>query len=191
MYIKILSREEAFQRLLLQQRWLENRPELQRQKLDDMVLLALAESANEPLAVIQMFTMLTEAGITPSANVLSCLSQYFRSYLNGNGGVSLDHAFGLKPKQRVGHPISHQRSRHERGRLVYMMWCKRKEASDRGNVLSILNAAGQVINELNLLDISEDTLEKEYSAFNADSVFDAAYTICADTLEQQMTPPKQ
>jgi hypothetical protein len=170
---------EAWERLLIQQRWLEARPEFLAVKDQQKLQLMLAEGtpSNDTIGVIRQFSLLVDNGITPPAHILVAVAKGFREYLKSESLASLDVAFHLKPKQRVGHPLKHRKERETRARILYQIWCLRREAKSNGEKLSIENAAGKIINLLERTDLTEDGLKKDYIAMDIDSIFDEAMDV--------------
>lgn len=99
--------------------------------------------------------------------------------------MSLDEAFDLKPKQKTGHPLKDRLRKESNGRLFYMMWCTRTQNRKDGLVLSIEDAAGAVIDALNL-EIDSETLKKYYCNSGAEYIFNDVKTMIE--LDQD-TPP--
>ena len=166
----------AFDQLLLEQSWVEaSRSVFGVRPIDDYLQLAFAENVNtdDSIDIIRQFTLLVEKGITPPAVILSAIASSFRVYMQQDPFDSLDYAFNLKRKQSVGHPLKHRSSKEKRGRIVYLIWCLRHKAKLENKILSIENAAGELINQMNL-DLTEDALKKDYITMNADEVFDKA-----------------
>ena len=146
---------------------------------EDLVQVALAENVktDDAIDVIRQFTLLVKAGITPPPNILVAVALSFGKYISASGELSLDVAFNLKPKQRVGHPLTHRKEKEERGRICYLMWCLRHSAKLNGETLSIEDAAGKVINQLDQTELSEDVLKKDYIKIRADEIFDGVIKI--------------
>lgn len=168
--------EVAWERLRREQGYLFQARTLFRQDSDDeLIQMAFAENqdADDHIGVIRQFVALVDKGITPPPHILASVAAGFRVYLDGSGGKSLDQAFCLKPKQRIGHPLAHRAEKEKRGQIAYVMWCLRREAELRGELLSIENAASAVINRFNLR-YQEDTLKKDYIEMRADDIFGQA-----------------
>lgn len=148
---------------------------------DDLVQMAFAENqeANDAIGVIRQFVALVDTGITPPPHILAAVSSRFRGYKEANGGLSLDEAFGLSRKQRIGHPLKHRAEVEKRGKIIHLMWILRQEKMLSGNDISIEDAAGEIIN-LYGLDLSEDTLKKAYIKKNADKIFGDFYATLRD-----------
>ena len=171
------SDNEVFNQLLLEQSWLEaSRNVLRVRPIEDYLQLAFAENANlnDSVDVIRQFTLLIEKGITPPASILSAVAKSFRNYLDIEPHDSLDTAFNLNKKQRIGHPLAYRAVREQRGRIFYLMWCLRHDGKLKGKEPSIEEVAGVVINKLSL-DLTEDVLKKDYISKQADSIFDGAF----------------
>lgn len=60
------------------------------------------------------------------------------------------------------------------------MWSMRHAATLEGGLLSIEDAAGEVINKLGL-DLDEDALKKSYIEMKADEIFGYAFEVMAET----------
>lgn len=176
--------EDAVDRLLLEQHWLDASRTHFKAKDSDYLQLVFADNANpdDSIDVIRQFTLCIKQGVTPPAKLLIAVANRFDKYLNAKPAESLDTSFDLRPKQRVGHPLKHRATKEERGRIVYFMYCLRRSEKLNGNDLSIENAAGRAINQLGLLDLTEDALKKDYLTMNADEIFDRAIDALGDAL---------
>ena len=173
------SDNEVFNQLLLEQSWLEaSRNVLRVRPIEDYLQLAFAENANlnDSVDVIRQFTLLIEKGITPPASILSAVAKSFRNYLDIEPHDSLDTAFNLNKKQRIGHPLAYRAVREQRGRIFYLMWGLRHDGKLKGKEPSIEEVAGIVINKLSL-DLTEDVLKKDYISKQADSIFNRGLEI--------------
>lgn len=137
------------------------------------LLFAEQQDAGDCIGVIRQFVALIDLGITPPPNILVPVAAGFRAYLNAAGKMSLDESFRLKPKQRVGHPLMHRTEKEKKAQAAYVMWCLRREATLRGDRLSIEDAASEAINRFDL-PYQEDVLKKNYIELNAEEVFSQA-----------------
>jgi len=171
--------QEAWERLLLEQSWLDASRTLMKQYNQNLSQLAFAENANpsDAIDIIRQFFLCVNKGVTPPAHILAVVANGFEKYLSAAEAITLDSALNLKPKQRVGHPLTHRKEREERGRICYQMWCLRHDAKLKGETLSIENAAGQVINQLGSTTLTEDMLKKDYINIKADEIFNQAIKI--------------
>ena len=158
-------------------------PELHANRLDKGIQIVLAENASAPLEVIKSFQNCVYAGVTPPANVLINIAENIAHYFESNGNISLDRAFNLHSKPKVGHPLNHQKTKNYRGAVLHLMYQKRKLAETEGKNISIETAASEVINEFNLAD-SEDALCRAYSVANIDEVFNKAYEATEEFLNK-------
>lgn len=151
-------------------------PEQLENKMKKAVAVSLAEnSGDKPLYVLQSFSNCVFSGATPPPNVLVFVAEGLASYFDNAGELTLDEAFNLQAKQRIGHPLRQQQAKHKRGRVLYYMWRLRRQAEQENRTLSIERAAGEAINTLDLTDVSEDSLSKSYSEIDADELFGNAY----------------
>lgn len=140
---------------------------------------ARATKLDNSIEVIRQFTLLVERGITPPASILNALAIRFRSYLKIKPPDSLDAAFNLKRKQRVGHPLTHRLADEERLKeFFYHMWRIRQQLKKGNKKFSIEEAASQVILLYNL-SISESVLQKKYSELKIDAIFEEALVTLA------------
>ncbi len=89
--------------------------------------------------------------------------------------MTLDQAFSLQSRQRIGHPLKNLAKQQRRAQIIYFMALKRLSAEAQGVDLSIERAASEVINEFGL-DESEDTLTKAYSQAKPEEPLRAAFT---------------
>jgi hypothetical protein len=172
---------EARKRLMLEYSWLDASRVHFKASHDDYIQLAFADNANpeDAIDVIRQYTLLVEKGVTPPPHILIAIAKAFGKYIRQKPRESLDVVFNLKRKQRVGHPLDHRATREERGRFAYLMWSMRQEARQNGDTISIEEAAGEIINRLNLESrgISDDSLKKDYIALKADEVFGRAMEV--------------
>jgi hypothetical protein len=87
---------------------------------------------DDPIDAICRFVSMVYLGVTPTPDILVAIAERMKRYLDGNGALSLDEAFGLKRKQRVGHPLKQRSQDERRGRIIYLMWCLRYKAKSEG-----------------------------------------------------------
>jgi hypothetical protein len=174
--------QDAFEGLLLQEHWLSTHTQFLADSNERKLQLLLAERTNpdDLIDVIRQFVALVDKGITPPAIILAAAAKGFREYIHAAGNKTLDVAFNLKSKQGVGHPLVHRAFREKRARIVYLMWSMRHAATLEGGLLSIEDAAGEVINKLGL-DLDEDALKKSYIEMKADEIFGYAFEVMAET----------
>lgn len=175
--------QEAMQSLELEETWLDKRPK-DASEISRFMHVEMAKLADGNLEAIQSFVQLIKMGITPPSNVLLILAEGFADYLERET-ISLDEAFDLKKKQRVGHPIKHQRAQHERRHLLYAMWCLRKQNQNKGVALSIEDAAGEIINRLGA-DVEQEMLKTEYIRAKTQDILDGAYNALPDEVKATM-----
>ena len=175
--------QNAYESLLLDEHWLSLRPSRFDNQIEKGVQLLFGENVKheDSIDVIRQFVALIDQGITPNAIVLAAVSNSFKKYISTEN-KTLDDCFNLKKKQSVGHPLKHRKEKEQRGRILFLIWCIRDDAKNRGETISIESAAGQVINELNL-DDNEGALAKEYSAKKIDQIFDNAKQAILETME--------
>lgn len=62
----------------------------------------------EPIDVIEDFRYSVHNGLMPNPNALIFVANCIAAYLESKGKISLDEAFGMKSKQRVGNPAQHR-----------------------------------------------------------------------------------
>ena len=160
----MIDKSDSNSQLFLEQTWLiTSRNVMRVRPVEDYLQLAFADNANlnDSVDVIRQFTLLIEKGITPPASILSAVAKSFRNYLDIEPHDSLDAAFNLNKKQRIGHPLAYRAVCEERGRIFYFMWYLRHDGKLKGKEPSIEEVAGIVINEWSL-DLTEDVLKKDY-----------------------------
>lgn len=131
---------------------------------------------DDNIDLIRQFQLMTFLGLTPKTNLLVGVATCFKKYIDSEGKMSLDEAFGLKPKRKTGHPLKDRLKKESNGRLFYMMWCTRAQTRKDGHVLSIEDAAGAVIDALNL-KIDSETLKKYYCNSGAENIFNDVKTM--------------
>ncbi len=153
---------------------------------ENLLQLAFAENANpnDAIDIIRQFFLCVNKGITPPAHILAVVASGFEKYISAPEAMSLDSALNLKPKQRVGHPLTHRKEKEYRGRICYQMWCLRYDAELKGETLSIEKAAGKVINQLGSTTLTEDILKKDYINLKADEIFNLAFNLAINTLKE-------
>lgn len=174
--------ENAWERLRREQGYLSAARTLFKHDGDDelvQLLFAEQQDAADCIGVFRQLVILIDKGITPPPNILVSVAAGIREYLNAAGKVSLDESFRLKPKQRVGHPLTHRAEKERKAQIAYVMWCLRREAMLRGDRLSIEDAASEAINRFNL-PYQEDVLKKNYIELNAEEVFSQAAEVIDD-----------
>jgi hypothetical protein len=76
--------------------------------------------AASPLDRLKHFRVAIAAGIYPDSHTLAFVQRAFAKYLDG--ARSLDEAFGLKSRQRVGNPAQHDTANEARNRRCYEMY---------------------------------------------------------------------
>lgn len=158
-------------------------PECREKRLKKGIEVSFAEnSGDKPLDVLRAFSSCIFAGVTPPPRVLVFVAECLASYFDNTGGITLDEAFNLQSRQRIGHPLKQQQSQHKRGRILYYMWQLRKQAEYENRTLSIENAAGEAINNLGLTDVTEDSLKKSYIDIDADDIFNNAMEVMHEFL---------
>ncbi len=174
---------EAVRSLELEETWLDKRPKDARE-ISRFMHVEMAKLVDSSLDAIQSFTQLIKNGITPPSNVLLILAERFADYLERET-ISLDEAFCLKKKQRVGHPIKHQKAQQKRKHLLYAIWCLRKQNQNKGVALSIEDAAGEIINRLGA-DVEQEMLKTEYIRAKTQDILDGAYNALPDEVKASM-----
>lgn len=101
-------------------------------------------------------------GITPSAMILMRIAEYFDRYLSDDSGkLSLDEAFKLKHRPKIGSPIKQKKWLLNKASIATGMWIQKTISKLKGDEISILEAAGIIINKWNL-PADEESLKKEY-----------------------------
>ncbi|MBT9097206.1 hypothetical protein KFZ76_05720 [Methylovulum psychrotolerans] len=177
--------DEAFAMLTREATIRDMVPEYAENKIKKGVAILFAElSGDKPLDILRSFSDCVFSGATPPPNVLVFIAECLTSYFDNEGKITLDKAFNLQSRQRIGHPLKDQQAKHKRGRILYYMWQLRKQAETENRTLSIFKAAGETINTLGLTDVSEYSLEKSYTEIDADEIFDNLFN---EMLEFQRT----
>ncbi len=115
------------------------------------------------------------SGATPSAAVLIHVAECFDKYLNDDSGMlSLDEAFKLSHRPRLGNPIKQEQWLQNKMTILLAMWLQRKINELKGNKLSIENAAGIIIDKWNL-DEDAESLKKAYIKSKIDKEYEGRY----------------
>ncbi len=79
------------------------------------------EDKPNPVQVLESFRTTITAGVIPDTNTLIFVAKCFAVYLEGKGKVSLDVAFGMPSKQRVGNPAQHKAKLDDEGQYLFRM----------------------------------------------------------------------
>ena len=174
-YFSVID-EEAKERLLLQQIWLEARPDFLADSQQRKLQIMLSESADDMIDTLRQFCLLIKEGITPPAHILVPLAIHFGRYLDAQDGSSLDEAFKLKKKQgKNGSPLKHKRFREERQLLLFLMADLRYQARKNGKKMpSIEKAAAHIINQRNL-SVQEESLKADYIKTRTEEIYFEAF----------------
>jgi hypothetical protein len=174
--------EEARASLSRQQIALELAPQFAADWQQHVLLKAFAEFSirGDSIDTIRQFTSCVYGGVMPPPNILIALAEAFSTYLDGAGASTLDAAFALQARQKIGNPLKNRMHKEERATVLFKMWQLRHASEAAGKKISILDAAGLLINELNLEE-SEDTLSKAYSEANFDEVIGKSQQIVEET----------
>lgn len=155
-------------------------PEFCENKFAKIVETAAAENVSgKPLDLLKAFSDCVFSGTTPPPNILIFVAEKLALYFDKAGEMSLDESFDLKSKQSVGHPLKQDYEKKKRGPALAYMWQLRKQATCEKKVLSIENAAGLAITDLEL-DVSEDSLKKSYINNRVDEVLDNASDVISE-----------
>lgn len=166
--------EDSFAMLTREATVRELVPEFSENKRKIAIYVLLAEhSGTDMLQAVTSFSRCVFAGVTPPPSLLAKVAEAFNGYLKARGQLTLDRAFDLQTKQKVGNPFKHRAAQARRGQILHDMWALRKEREAKGEPLSILKAASEVINRLSLSD-EEDALTRDYSRLKIQEIFDRA-----------------
>ncbi len=123
------------------------------------------------IEAISDFATCVYAGEPPNPAVTVLIAEGFQRYLAGNGDISLDEAFGRKKRKGSSHPLKKKHTDDERNKHCFMMHRLIKDARTRGKKLSILAAAAQVKETLNLHK-DKESLRTEYISNGGTEYFD-------------------
>ena len=176
---------DALGRLTRQHTALELAPAFVRTRKENILASLISGLAcGDALDQLEAFRALIYEGLIPPPSILIPIAEALDDHFKANGALSLDAAFELKPKQKLGHPISAKENKTERGRIHNDMWLIRKSEQLVGRTVSIEEAAGRVINNRNLA-ISEDALKKSYINSDVDRVLDRAADALAESVDRR------
>ncbi len=75
----------------------------------------------DPIESIEQFRIAVTNGVVPSPNILIFVCNCFAKYLEANGRLSLDEAFRMKSKQRVGNPAQQRNDRRIKEEYLFRM----------------------------------------------------------------------
>jgi hypothetical protein len=75
----------------------------------------------QPLQCIEWFRTAVAAGVIPDANTLIFVANSFAVYLEGKGNASLDVAFKMPSKQKVGNASQHKAKRDDDEMFLFRM----------------------------------------------------------------------
>lgn len=139
--------------------------------------LLAAEWGDKPLNVLRSFSTLVFGGTTPPPNMLVFIAERLKAYLEGDGEITLDEAFNLQSKQRIGHPLKHNKNQEKRMRILYSMFELRNKAKRENRKLSIESAASEALNVLGITDVNEDSLVKNYIELEIEKMFEMKFKI--------------
>jgi len=80
---------------------------------------------DSPLSRLEYFEAALLMGALPDADTMFFVGDAIYKYVDGKGAISLDQAFGLKSKQKVGNPSKQRATSQQLGNLLYAMACYR------------------------------------------------------------------
>ncbi len=109
---------------------------------------------DEPFEHIKYASAAFLTGALPDAKTMAFIAYALDKYIRREGNLSLDEAFGLKPKPKAGNPSrKYARNNHLNGKLHDMVWLKANDPN-----LTVEEAAARVC--------EDDSEEKEQSTLN-------------------------
>lgn len=111
-----------------------------------------------PVRWMQQFQAAIAAGVFPDGRALVYVANCFARYLQAEGRVSLDEAFGLKSTQRAGNPSAALAKDERRNRLCYEIYERLKSAPRE----SVTVAAEQVLAEQDVDTLDAESLARYY-----------------------------
>jgi hypothetical protein len=114
---------------------------------------------NSSADFIKMFRDCIFLGLTPPAMALVRIAEAFDSYLKDASTLSLDEAFRLKGKPRIGHPLKVKKHDQQKASMFFAISILRKLKN-----LSIMDAAGELINLWDI-EAEDEALKKDYIKF--------------------------
>lgn len=133
---------------------------------------------DDALNIIRLYRCFIRLGLMPPDNLLLAIDGYFGAYLEANGDKSLDKAFGLTNKPRIGHPLKYRKGVKARNDAAcFIMWYDLETARLQGKPpLTNTKAAENVIDEFSL------TLEAESLAsyYQKNKFGQASDALCAE-----------
>jgi len=132
----------------------------------------LAEIAKTPTDIIERFSQCVCLGLIPPPNMLAAIAENFWIYLNAEGEISLDEAFGRRKAQGVKHPLKQRLKDTERRRWYIHLWNLKREMKKSGKKDKAFVAAEETVKEFKLC-ITAETLEKEYRDSKLEKVLDS------------------
>lgn len=118
---------------------------------------------NAALDLMKVFRDSIFLGVTPPAVILIYLAQFFDRYLKDSGTLSLDEAFKLKGRNKIGHPLKIRQQEQHEAAIFFGITILRKLKS-----LSIEAAAGEIIDSWGI-EAHETVLKKKYIKFRKNS----------------------
>jgi hypothetical protein len=128
---------------------------------------SFADLAGEaPLDNLSAFQDCIFSGATPPPKVLIFIAERIQKYLLADGNISLDRAFNLGKKPKVGHPLEWANAKKERGRIHWMIYRKCRDED-----ISIQKSAKAVHAALEIKGIAPESLAKEYSDQKMHKIF--------------------
>ena len=131
---------------------------------------------------IKVISDMVFAGITPPADVLIPIAEYFAKYRAPSSTMTLDECFKLKHKPKIGNPIKQQEWIENKAAVLMAIGVLRKIFELKGKKLSIENAATMVIEKWNL-EADAEALKKGYIKLGVDNSFgDHDFTPIKDAL---------
>ena len=127
-----------------------------RQKRFEAIGAKPPSKETEPFEHILYASQAFLSGALPEAETLCFVALSLDKYIRGEGKLSLDEAFGLKSKPKIGNPAKQYAHKNSiNGRLFEMAWLRATEE------ISIEQAALRVWDELDSTDAG--TLTRQYS----------------------------
>jgi hypothetical protein len=120
---------------------------------------------------MHIYVRFIERGLRPPDNILLIIAKSFDSYLERNGEITLDKAFGVHAKPRTGSPLKHKKAMAWKQHATFLIWYRRKIAEENGQQIpAIKTVAYDLIEEYRIphhktpnARYDEDTLEREYN----------------------------
>jgi hypothetical protein len=168
--------EEAKKALSLQEFQLEyNLPNWN--EIDQVLYLSAKLATVSGLDLLEEFKSCVYQGITPPSNLLVAMAENIDNYLaNDSKKMTLDYAFSVQSKQKVGSAKSAAAAKSKLSFLYGEMYKLRKSRK-----ISTWNAAEAVIGDLETPTV--ETLDRYYRRKNVESLFDQMNADAIDAIE--------